>query len=108
LLFYYFFLSLTHSFSLLGHEGFFFLFFSSLDGIRMAWNVIPGTKQEASNCVVPVSAIYTPNKPFPNMPVLPYSALRCRTCRSILNPFSIVDFAAKIWICPFCFQLESN
>jgi len=70
----------------------------------MAWNVIPGTKQEASNCVVPVSAIYTPNKPFPNMPVLPYSALRCRTCRSVLNPFSIVDFAAKIWICPFCFQ----
>jgi ribosomal protein L37AE/L43A len=70
----------------------------------MAWNVIPSTKQEASNCVVPVSAIYTPNKPFPNMPVLPYSALRCRTCRSVLNPFSIVDFAAKIWICPFCFQ----
>ncbi|XP_062154678.1 protein transport protein SEC23 C [Alnus glutinosa] len=74
------------------------------DGVRMAWNVIPGTKQEASNCVVPVSAIYTPNKPFPKMPVLPYSALRCRTCRSVLNPFSIVDFAAKIWICPFCFQ----
>jgi protein transport protein SEC23 len=81
-----------------------FVELESLDGVRMAWNVIPGTKQEASNCVVPVSAIYTPNKPFPNMPVLPYSALRCRTCRSVLNPFSIVDFAAKIWICPFCFQ----
>lgn len=81
-----------------------FVELESQDGVRMAWNVIPGTKQEASNCVVPVSAIYTPNKPFPNMPVLPYSALRCRTCRSVLNPFSIVDFAAKIWICPFCFQ----
>ncbi|KAK8492243.1 hypothetical protein V6N13_050353 [Hibiscus sabdariffa] len=74
------------------------------DGVRMPWNVVPGTKQEASNCVVPVSAIYTPIKTFPNMPVLPYAPLRCRNCRSVLNPFSIVDFAAKIWICPFCFQ----
>ncbi|GMN61533.1 hypothetical protein TIFTF001_030628 [Ficus carica] len=74
------------------------------DGVRMPWNVLPGTKQEATSCVVPVSAIYTPIKPFPNIPVLPYSPLRCRTCRSILNPFSIVDFSAKIWICPFCFQ----
>ncbi|KAL5549631.1 hypothetical protein UlMin_004862 [Ulmus minor] len=38
------------------------------------------------------------------MPLLPYAPLCCRNCRSILNPFSIVDFAAKIWICPFCFQ----
>lgn len=74
------------------------------DGVRMPWNVLPGTKQESSNCVVPVSAIYTPIKPFPNMPVLPYSPLRCRACRSILNPFCTVDFSAKIWICPFCFQ----
>ncbi|KAJ9172514.1 hypothetical protein P3X46_015744 [Hevea brasiliensis] len=81
-----------------------FLDLEAQDGVRMPWNVLPGTKQEASNCVVPVSAIYTPIKPFPNTPVLPYSPLRCRTCRSVLNPFSIVDFAAKIWICPFCFQ----
>ncbi|XP_038874575.1 protein transport protein SEC23 [Benincasa hispida] len=81
-----------------------FLDLEAQDGVRMPWNVMPGTKQEASNCIVPVSALYTPIKAFPNMPVLPYSPLRCRTCRSILNPFSIVDFAAKIWICPFCFQ----
>ncbi|XP_054783566.1 LOW QUALITY PROTEIN: protein transport protein SEC23 C-like [Prosopis cineraria] len=81
-----------------------FLDLEAQDGIRMPWNVIPGTKQEAINCVVPVSAIYTPIKHFPSMPVLPYSPLRCRTCRAILNPFCIVDFAAKIWICPFCFQ----
>ncbi|KGN46272.1 protein transport protein SEC23 [Cucumis sativus] len=81
-----------------------FLDLEAQDGVRMPWNVVPGTKQEASNCIVPVSALYTPIKAFPNMPVLPYSPLRCRTCRSILNPFSIVDFAAKIWICPFCFQ----
>ncbi|XP_057981907.1 protein transport protein SEC23 C [Malania oleifera] len=81
-----------------------FLDLEAQDGARMPWNVIPGTKQESTNSVIPVSAIYTPLKPFPAMPVLPYSPLRCRTCRSVLNPFSIVDFAAKIWICPFCFQ----
>ncbi|KAK9120459.1 hypothetical protein Syun_018076 [Stephania yunnanensis] len=76
----------------------------SQDGVRMPWNVFPVSKQEATNCVVPVSAIYTPLKPIPAMPVLPYSPIRCRTCRSVLNPFAIVDFAAKIWICPFCYQ----
>ncbi|KAM7274815.1 hypothetical protein ACFE04_016681 [Oxalis oulophora] len=81
-----------------------FLDLEGQDGVRMSWNVIPGTKQESSNCVVPVSAIYTPIKSMPTMPVLPYAPLRCRTCRSVLNPFSIVDFVAKIWICPFCFQ----
>ncbi|KAK7287290.1 hypothetical protein RIF29_00503 [Crotalaria pallida] len=81
-----------------------FLDLETQDGVRMPWNVIPGTKAEAANAVVPVAAIYTPIKHFPSMPVLPYAPLRCRTCRSVLNPFSIVDFAAKIWICPFCFQ----
>ncbi|XP_062099483.1 protein transport protein SEC23 C isoform X2 [Humulus lupulus] len=82
-----------------------FMDLEAQDGVRMPWNVLPGTKQEATaSCVVPVAAIYTPIKSFPNMPVLPYTPLRCRTCRSILNPFSIVDFVAKIWTCPFCFQ----
>ncbi|KAA8515763.1 hypothetical protein F0562_018626 [Nyssa sinensis] len=79
-----------------------FLDLESQDAVRMPWNVLPGTKQEAANCVVPIASIYTPLKPFPNMPVLPYSPLRCRNCRSVLNPFSIVDFISKIWICPFC------
>ncbi|KAI4372647.1 hypothetical protein MLD38_010850 [Melastoma candidum] len=83
-----------------------FLDLESQDGVRMPWNVIPGTKQESSGAVIPVSAIYTPLKPYPSssFPVLPYSPLRCRTCRSVLNPFSLVDFSAKLWICPFCFH----
>ncbi|KAJ8631932.1 hypothetical protein MRB53_025268 [Persea americana] len=79
----------------------------SQDGVRMPWNVFPGSKQESTTIVVPVSAIYTPLKPFSpfvNLPLLPYSPLRCRTCRSLLNPFSTVDLLAKIWICPFCFH----
>ncbi|VAI18389.1 unnamed protein product [Triticum turgidum subsp. durum] len=81
-----------------------FLELEALDGIRMPWNVIPGTKEDAVSCVVPVSAIYTPLKSIPDMPVVPYAPLRCRMCRSILNPFSRVDYNAKIWLCTFCFQ----
>ncbi|TYH32735.1 hypothetical protein ES332_D13G010200v1 [Gossypium tomentosum] len=81
-----------------------FMELEAQDGVRMSWNVVPGTKEEAGNCVVPVSAIYTPIKPFPNMLVLPYAPLRCRNCSSVLNPFCVMDFAAKIWICPFCFH----
>jgi protein transport protein SEC23 len=40
----------------------------------------------------------------PAVNVLPYRPLRCKTCRAVLNPFCRVDFDAKIWICPFCYQ----
>ncbi|KAL8227966.1 hypothetical protein R6Q57_015550 [Mikania cordata] len=80
-----------------------FLDLETQDAVRMPWNVLPGTKQEAAQCVIPISAIYTPIKPLPETtPLLPYSPLRCRNCRSVLNPFSIVDFSTKIWICSFC------
>ncbi|KAL8119419.1 protein transport protein SEC23 C [Apium graveolens] len=80
-----------------------FLELESQDGVRMPWNVIPGTKQESAQCIIPVSAIYTPLKPLPSSPpLLPYAPLRCRNCRSVLNPFSIVDYSTKIWICSFC------
>ncbi|KAJ9567013.1 hypothetical protein OSB04_002979 [Centaurea solstitialis] len=80
-----------------------FMDLETQDAVRMPWNVLPGTKQEAAQCIIPVSAIYTPLKPLPTTtPLLPYSPLRCRNCRSILNPFSIVDFSTKIWICSFC------
>lgn len=81
-----------------------FLELEARDGVRMTWNVIPGTKQDAASCVVPVSAMYTPLNPNPAIPVLPYAPLRCRICRSILNPFSVADFSSKMWLCPFCFQ----
>ncbi|KAI5647623.1 hypothetical protein M9H77_33628 [Catharanthus roseus] len=85
-----------------------FLDLEAQDAVRMPWNVLPGTKSESAQCVIPISAIYTPLKPLPaETPVLPYSPLRCRNCRSILNPFAIVDFSTptnKIWICCFCLQ----
>ncbi|KAL1540031.1 Protein transport protein S23 C [Salvia divinorum] len=77
------------------------------DSVRMPWNVLPGTKAHAANCAIPIAAIYTPLKTLPEAtPLLPYSPLRCRSCRSVINPFSIVDFSSvnKIWICSFCLQ----
>ncbi|OIW19152.1 hypothetical protein TanjilG_21008 [Lupinus angustifolius] len=75
-----------------------------IDGVRMTWNLWPRTKVEASKCVIPLAATISLLRPHPDIPTLPYAPLRCKTCSSILNPFSRVDFTAKIWICPFCFQ----
>ncbi|XP_010527425.1 PREDICTED: protein transport protein SEC23-like isoform X2 [Tarenaya hassleriana] len=75
-----------------------------IDGVRMTWNVWPRTKVEASKCVIPLAACISPIRRHPDIPSLPYAPLRCRTCSAALNAFARVDFTAKIWICPFCYQ----
>ncbi|GAB4851863.1 Protein transport protein S23 E [Ancistrocladus abbreviatus] len=75
-----------------------------IDGVRMTWNVWPRTKVEASKCVIPIAASISPIRSHPDIPALPYAPLRCKTCVAVLNPFCHVDFTAKIWTCPFCFQ----
>ncbi|CAN6830019.1 unnamed protein product [Brassica oleracea] len=75
-----------------------------MDGVRMTWNVWPRTKVEASKCVIPLAASISPIRRHSEIPSLPYAPLKCRTCVAVLNAFARVDFAAKIWICPFCFQ----
>lgn len=74
------------------------------DAVRLSFNVWPNSKLEATKCVVPFGVLYTPLKPLPQMPVLPYDPVRCRSCRAVLNPYAQVDFNGKIWICPFCYQ----
>ncbi|CAI5469938.1 unnamed protein product [Closterium sp. Yama58-4] len=76
----------------------------AVDGVRLTWNVWPNSKVEATKCVVPFAALYTPVKRLPDMPVLPYEPIRCKTCLAVLNPFARVDFIGKIWVCPFCYQ----
>jgi hypothetical protein len=39
------------------------------DGVRMTWNIWPNSRLEATKCVIPFAACYTPNKKLPNMPV---------------------------------------
>ncbi|CAJ1938757.1 unnamed protein product [Sphenostylis stenocarpa] len=76
-----------------------------VDGVRMTWNLWPRNKVEASKCVIPLAATIALLRPHPDIPpTLPYAPLRCKTCSSLLNPFSRVDFTAKIWICPFCYN----
>ncbi|MCD7464917.1 hypothetical protein HAX54_000187 [Datura stramonium] len=75
-----------------------------IDGVRMTWNSWPRTKVEASKCIIPIASSIHLLRPSPDLPTLPYTPLRCKTCSSILNPFCRVDFQALIWICPFCFQ----
>ncbi|CAM6023763.1 unnamed protein product [Sphagnum balticum] len=76
----------------------------ALHGVRMPWNVWPSSKAEATKCVVPLTAIVTPLHAAPALTVLPYGPLRCKSCRSLLNPFCRIDFQAKLWICLFCYQ----
>ncbi|KAL9224947.1 hypothetical protein vseg_000923 [Gypsophila vaccaria] len=75
-----------------------------IDGVRMTWNAWPKTKVEASKCVIPIAASIAPIRAHPDMITLPYAPLRCKTCVAALNPYCRVDYTAKIWICPFCFQ----
>lgn len=75
-----------------------------IDGVRMSWNAWPRTKVELSKCVIPLAASFSPIRPNVDIPSLPYSPLKCKTCTAVLNPFCRVDFQALIWICPFCFQ----
>ncbi|CAH8360662.1 unnamed protein product [Eruca vesicaria subsp. sativa] len=84
----------------------FFKELEAQDGVRMPWNIIPVStnkeQQQPITSEIPVSAIYTPLTS--NSPLLPYPPLRCRTCRSVLNPYSVVDFSSSTWGCPFCFN----
>ncbi|EOA29902.1 hypothetical protein CARUB_v10012995mg [Capsella rubella] len=75
-----------------------------IDGVRMTWNVWPHSKVESSKLVIPLAACISPIRRHSDIPTLPYAPLRCRTCSAALNAYAQVDFTAKLWICPFCFQ----
>lgn len=72
------------------------------DGVRLTWNIWPNSRLEATKCVIPFAALYTPNRKLPNMPVLPYEPIPCKQCTALLNPYARVDYYSKVWICPFC------
>ena len=48
----------------------------------------------------------TPLKEISGMPVLPYEPVACKQCSAVLNPYARVDYAGKIWICQFCFNVR--
>jgi len=81
-----------------------------VDGIQFTWNVIPHSRVDAQKLVVPVASFFTPLKERPEgqpaQPPLEYDPVLCQksTCKSVLNPFSAVDFRSKTWTCSFCNQ----
>ena len=73
------------------------------DGVRFSWNVVPSSRSEAAELVVPVGAMYSPLKPTTSGPVrVGYDALRCKGCGAALNPYCSVDYQGKLWMCPLC------
>ncbi|WBW75223.1 COPII cargo receptor subunit Sec23a [Schizosaccharomyces osmophilus] len=75
------------------------------DGIRFTWNAFPSTRIESSRTIVPISALYKPLNPRPDLPPVLYEPVTCKApCKAILNPFCHLDTRAKFWICPFCLQ----
>ena len=74
------------------------------DGIRFAWNVLPGTKASATPMAIPVSCMYTPFKAIDSMYELNYPPVMCNNndCKGVLNPYCQINFANNQWMCPFC------
>ncbi|KAG8900077.1 GTPase-activating protein S23, partial [Tulasnella sp. 403] len=78
------------------------------DGLRLSWNVFPGSRIEATRTVVPIAALYTPLKQRDDLPPVLYEPVTCKPpCRAILNPYCQIDVRGKLWICPFCLQRNS-
>lgn len=77
-----------------------------MSGTRLSFHCWPSTRLEATRCVAPVGALYTPLKKLPPQCAppesLPYDPIRCTSCRAVLNPYCQVDFQSKLWVCPFC------
>lgn len=75
-------------------------------GVRMSFHCWPSSRLEATRCVAPFGALYTPLKrlnPACAPPTaLPYDPVRCSSCRAVLNPYCQVDFRSNLWACPFC------
>ncbi|CAL1216674.1 unnamed protein product [Candida parapsilosis] len=71
------------------------------DGVRLSWSSVPKSKLQHQRNVIPLGALYTPLNDKSEIPVLDKSHLiTCRSCRSILNPFVIVNNGT--WSCQFC------
>jgi protein transport protein SEC23 len=73
-----------------------------LDAVRLTWNVWPHSRLEAAKCVVPFAALYTPARALPALQSVEYDPVPCKACGGVLNPYAAVDFASKLWTCPFC------
>ena len=72
------------------------------EGCRLSWNAWPSSRIEASRTIVPFGVMISPLRAVEGSPTLPYEPLPCKGCASILNCYCQVDYASKMWVCPFC------
>ncbi|CCH42639.1 hypothetical protein BN7_2183 [Wickerhamomyces ciferrii] len=75
-----------------------------VNGVRLSWNVLPGSRTEANRTVVPIGALYTPLKQTTNLSLANYDPIVCANnqCKAILNPYCSLDTRSRLWICPIC------
>jgi protein transport protein SEC23 len=76
----------------------------NLNGTRMAWNIWPSTRLDATRIIVPLGCLYTPLKETEGLQLVEYEPVACkaRDCNAVLNPHCPIDFHSKMWTCPFC------
>eukprot|EP01004_Peranema_trichophorum_P008065 NODE_682_length_2465_cov_110.964560_g586_i0.p1 GENE.NODE_682_length_2465_cov_110.964560_g586_i0~~NODE_682_length_2465_cov_110.964560_g586_i0.p1 ORF type:complete len:754 (-),score=140.25 NODE_682_length_2465_cov_110.964560_g586_i0:145-2406(-) len=71
------------------------------EGIRWNWTKYPSTKEAESSMVLPLGLLFSPLK-VQDVTVLPYQPQLCKSCRAVLNPYCRLDYASRLWVCPFC------
>lgn len=76
-----------------------------MTGTRLSFHCWPSSRLEATRCVAPFGALYTPLRKLPPQSAptqaLPYEPIRCASSHAVLNPYCEVDHRAKLWTCPF-------
>mmetsp|Transcript_11243 Transcript_11243/g.9630 ORF Transcript_11243/g.9630 Transcript_11243/m.9630 type:complete len:142 (-) Transcript_11243:537-962(-) len=79
----------------------------SQDAVRLSWNVLPPNKLALVRAHIPLGVLYTPMKDLENLTMVEYKPLLCSKCQAYINPHCKLDFNAKLWLCPFCYQKNS-
>eukprot|EP00759_Apiculatamorpha_spiralis_P042361 PhF_6_TR40471/c0_g1_i1/m.60497/K14006/SEC23; protein transport protein SEC23 len=69
---------------------------------RWSFDLCPLQRIDATRMVIPLGCLLTPLKEYQGLQTLRYEPLRCKVCQAVLNPYCIVDYRARTWVCCFC------
>lgn len=76
--------------------------YEDLTGLKYSFNVFPRNKEQEKKCTIPISCLYQPLKEKENPILIESYPIACFNCKSILNPFCILDSNYKSWSCSIC------
>lgn len=71
-------------------------------GLKYALNVFPNSQKQETKCTIPISCLYQPLRPKEGSVLLESYPIACFTCKSILNPYCLVDSNSRGWTCSIC------